>query len=579
MKRALGALSERSFDLVIVGGGIYGAWAAWDASLRGLSVALIERADFGGATSANSLKIIHGGFRYVPNGDLARMRQSIRERRVLMSVAPHLAHLLRFLLPTYARGRERRGLLRAGLALYDLLSADRNRAVADPSKRIPASRLVSRQECLRLAPGLPTEGLTGGALWHDGQLYNPERLTLSIVRSAVETGACAANYVEATGLRCEGSRLTGVDVLDRLEGRRLTVRGRVIVNAAGPWVNRIAGLWRGQNVPAPVRFSKALNVVTRPMTNGQAISVALPHRGRPGGPHEGCCHRLHIAPWRGRAIAGSLYRLSEGVGEEPSVTEEEVARLVEDLNAAYPGARLRPEEVSFVHVGEVPRQDVGLRADPNRLTSRFRVIDHAAIGGPQGLLSVIGVKYTTARDVAEKTVTLALRKLGLPARPSRSGRTRVFGGSIDRFDEFLASAIRQHRGELDEEVVRQLVLNYGSGYREVLALGAQRPQGLQRVGGSTTLRAQVSYAIREEMAQTLEDVVLRRTELGTLGHPGHTSVFSCATQIAQELGWDDQRFGRELSGVEAAFARHRARPGMAAPSALAAGAARIGVPL
>ena len=242
MKRDIAALADRELDLLVVGGGVYGAAIAWDAALRGLSVALIEKNDFGSGTSFNNLKTIHGGIRYLQHADFTRMRESVRERRNLMRIAPHLVHPLPFLVPTYSGSvLKSRTAMRVALFVNDLVSWDRNR-IDDPQKRLPAGRALGRDECLELAPGIAPENLTGGVLWHDAQMHNSDRLTLSFVLSAAEQGAAVANFVEATELVRRGPRVTGVRARDVIEGTGgLELRAKLVVNAAGPWVDRISG--------------------------------------------------------------------------------------------------------------------------------------------------------------------------------------------------------------------------------------------------------------------------------------------------------------------------------------------------
>ena len=560
MKRTVENLAERSYDLIVIGGGIYGSCVAWDAALRGLSVALVEQGDFGHATSANSQKIVHGGFRYLQHADIRRMRESIRERKILMRVAPHLVHPLPCVLPTVRTGLYRRTSMRLALACYDLVAWDRNVGIEDPQKQIPRGRIVSRDECLRLAPGMSDPEITGGAVWHDGQIYNSERLTLAFLRAAADQGACLANYVKVIGFLQEGRHILGVRAQDALTGQVMEVRGRMVVNTAGPWVSRVLGLAHQSQPTAHKPLSKTVNLITtRVLTHGHAVSVALPRRQGLRGQDTGD-RRLYLTPWRGRTIIGSAHIVFRDDPDACQVTAEDIEGLLADVNTAYPGAALTREEISFVHLGLIPFEDRDGSGNPAQLSRCYQIRDHQD-DGLEGLISVEGVKYTTARDVAQKVVDRVMRQLGFRPVPSRSAATPVAGGHIASFERYLAAVLRERPHGLDEDIVRQLVYAYGSDYAQVLKVAANQADWLQRVSSaSPVIKAQVAYAVREELAQTLQDVVLRRTELGTLGSPGREALEVCADVMAQEMGWSRQRIERELEETEQAFARILAQP-------------------
>src|SRR5690606_3775519 len=226
MKRSIAALEERVFDVLIIGGGIFGACAAWDASLRGLSVALVERTDFAAGTSANSYKFVHGGIRYLQHADLPRLRRSCHERSAFLRVAPHLVSPIPVVIPTYGTGRQGKAFLGAGMLLYDALTLDRNLGIADPQRRIPLSRFLDAATVTDMFPGVQTADLTGAAVFCDGQMYNPTRLVLAFIRSAVENGAVAVNYAEAEKLTSSEGTVQGARVRDHLTGDFMDVRAR-----------------------------------------------------------------------------------------------------------------------------------------------------------------------------------------------------------------------------------------------------------------------------------------------------------------------------------------------------------------
>lgn len=551
MQRDLGRLSTEPFDLIVVGGGIYGACAAWEASLRGLSVALLEQGDFGHATSANSQKIVHGGLRYLQSLDVRRMRESIRERRTLLRIAPHLVHPLPFVMPTYRHGWRRKPAMAAALFLNDLIAWDRNDGVADSSHHIPRSHILSKTECLRLAPGIPTAGLTGGAVWCDAQMENSERLTLSVVLSAAEAGATVANYVPVTEWLMEGNRVAGVVAEDALTGQRLEIRSRMVLNASGPWVGRVlAGRNGSRNLRQPLRFLKAMTLLTRSITP-QGVAVGVPSRH----PQSKSLGLLFMTPWRDRTIVGTAYAPYQGEPDQCEATEQEIQGFIEEINVASPAARLRREEISGVCVGLVPAAD-GTRL---ALATRYRLFDHTRLQGIDGLISVLGVKYTTARAVAEKSVDLVFAKLGRRPPRSLSSQTPVWGGRIERLDQFLDAAIRERLWGLSARVTRHLVYSYGCAYPAVLRLVRDNLAWGETIAGSAeVLKAEVVQAVREEMAVKLSDVVFRRTDLAAHGDPGESALRECAQLMAEELDWAAARIEREMDETRARLVQHRA---------------------
>lgn len=562
MKRDLPRLSSNSFDLIVVGGGIYGACAAWEALLRGLSVALIEQADFGGATSSNMHRIAHGGFRYLQNADLKRMRESIRERKALIRIAPHLVHPLPFLIPTQNKGLERRSIMHLALKAYEVIAFDCNRDISDPSRRIPPGRIISREECLRLAPSLNPEGITGGAVWYDGKIENPDRLTLEFVRSGVESGVCAANYARVTELLHNKGRVFGVRVVDRLTQDKFEVRGKMVLNSTGPWTDRLLEPFRPLRSTRRVRLARSINIITSPLTNeGHGVTANVPHRGIHDGVHDGCCLRYFSVPWFGHAIVGSLDVLEETNPDRVLVKSHELEGLVDRANAAFPNAGLSYDDVSRVHVGLLPLADSGPKNDPYNAARHYTITDHHRTHGIHGLLSVVGVKYTTARDVAQKTISLVLKQLDLPETPSRSANTPLHGGHIENFPNLLQDAIARRPDGLSETTMRQLVRNYGSDYQSVtrhIKDDARLAEPVHAESG--IIKAQVVHAARHEMAQKLVDVVCRRTELGIVRHPGHDALKICAEVMATEMGWTDDRIQRELDETRAEFERVWAQP-------------------
>lgn len=559
MKRDTRELSGREFDLVVVGGGIFGVCAAWDAANRGLSVALVEKNDFSHATSANHLKMVHGGIRYLQHGDVYRIRESCRERSALLKIAPHLVKPLPVIIPTYGHGIKGKEILGAGMLLYDFLTLDRNRGISDPDRKIPWGRFLSRKEVLDAYPGLEKDGLTGGAVFCDGQMHNPPRLALSFLRAAAEAGAHAANYLEVIRFVRKGQRVTGVEVRDVLSGETFDIRGRVILNAAGPWGPPLIESGLGLKLSPPPVFSRdACFVVRRSLSDTYALACQTRTQDADAVISRGGRH-LFVAPWRGYTIVGVWHVVHRGAPDAFAVTEGELQGFLDETNGAYPGAALSLDDVSMVNAGLILFADNEKNPDGISFGKRSILWDHKRLHGVEGLVTLIGVRATTARGMAGKAVDLVFRKLGKRPVPSRTETTPIHGGRIDSMEEFLGRAIRNRPNGLDEEVIRSLVHNHGSEYGKVVGMIEENPALGGKLGDAPVLKAEVVHAVRKEMARKLGDVMFRRTDLGTAEHPGEEALRACADLMASELGWEDGRVQKELEDVRGAFPEQRCR--------------------
>lgn len=546
MKRHLERLAEKEFDLVIIGGGIFGACAAWDATLRGLSVALIERDDFCSGTSANSFKIVHGGIRYVQHLDVARVRASCRERSALLRIAPHLVHPLPILIPTYGHGREGKALLGAGMLMYDLLTQDRNRGIHDAQRRIPPTRFFSRRETLQHYPGLAHPRLTGGALFCDGQIYNPPRLVLAFARSAAQFGAEVANYIEATDLIRFKGRVSGIRVRDALTGERFSIRARVVLNATGPWAEHLLAKFSDTaRLPGKTTYSRDACFVISRSCGPYALAV----QGRTHDPDAVLsrpARHLFIAPWREYALVGVWHKVYRGSPDHVSVARDDLKGFVEEFNWAFPSFDLKLGDVTMCNTGLVPFGDNQEDAKALRYGKRSHLFDHAR-HGLEGLVTLIGVRYTMARGEAVRAVDLVCRKLGraLPRPPT--DRQPLYGGDIEDFEAFLARDA--HTPGLPDRVAYALLRNHGTRYRDVLNLAQQDALLARTFDNSTVLKAEAVHAVREEMGVRLDDVVFRRTDLGTAQAPTERVLRECADIVARELGWSASRTAEELGMV------------------------------
>ena len=533
-------MAARRFDLVVVGAGIYGAIAAWDATLRGLSVAIIDRGDFGCGTSSNSAKTIHSGVRALQSGNVTALRRFMRERRILSRALPHLIRPLPFVIPTYRGLVRNRTIARLYFGMVDLLVKDLSER-PDASGDLPSSRVLSRAECLRLNPIIDPDGVTGGIEWRESQMYNSDRVHFSFVASAARAGAVAANYVEATAALGRGGVVEGIQAFDRITGERLDIRARVVLNAAGPWAPALGGrLTSRAGGRLPGRLSKAMNLVVASPLSG-AHAVAGPVGGR----------LLFVAPWREYAIVGTSHDPYADGADDLALDRRELDAFVAAVNAAFPGLVLRVGDVRLVHRGLLPASSYGSGV---RLRTTSKVVDHRR-EGVCGLISMLGVRYTTARDTAERAVDVAVDQVARVTAPCRTAAVPlVGGGDIPDFEAFLRDATADTSGAVSTQTRERLARTYGTEYAIVLDRLAADAEDRKPLGATCAVTVgEVRHAVRHEMAVRLSDALLRRTEAGSAGQPGEDALQKAAGIMAEELDWTPRRMETELAEVRRTY--------------------------
>ena len=525
-------LTRRTFDLLVVGGGIYGLTIACDAAARGLVVALVEAGDFGSGSSFNHLRTIHGGLRYLQSLDIARARESIRERRVFAQIAPHAVRPLEFVLPLHRSFLRGPLAVRAGLLLDRIVAYDRNDDLPEPL-RLPPGRLISRSEAITLCPELQATDIVAAAVWQDYVTIEPDRLTLAWAIAADAHGATLANYVAAESLLVEGKKVRGVKARDLESGRELEVAASLTVNATGGQLDRL--LDRNGLATGMLRL-KALNLVTRRPASARAVA------GRATSGRSFFC-----VPWMNRSVYGTWE--SPSAAADPLPTESEVATFIGELRQAYPGLALNRSDVTFVHRGLVPAVP---RGSGVALEGHERFCDHEARNAVAGLMSIAGAKYTTARGVAARIVDQVLVRLNLAPSPSSTHVTPLPGA------EAAASAWRSETQKIEaalpDAVRTHLHAGYGFRRTEVLELALANPAWARCLDDdSPVIGAELVHAVRSEMAVRLTDAVLRRTPLGSVGPPSREAVEAALAIVGDELKWSAEKRDQERTALSAAY--------------------------
>ena len=556
MRRDLQALSSDEFDVLVIGAGAFGAAAAWDATLRGLRVALIERRDFGGGASAECFKMVHGGIRYLQHADIRRLRSSCAERTALLRIAPHLVNPLPIVIPTYGHGRQGKAFLAAGMLAYDALTAGKNSAIPDPSRRIAGMKLLSKNQTLDLFPELEQRGLTGGAVFEDGQMYHTARLVLAFVKSAASRGALAANYTEALQFLWEGRRVCGVRARDVLSAGEFDIRAKLVLNAAGPWADYLLG--DADHFPGHQRghFSRdACFLVDRKPRSLHALAVPGWSKDSDAVVSRAARH-LFAVPWRECMLIGVWHRLFAERPDTALVEEAELEAWILEMNDSYPALRLKREDVIYANCGLVPFGDGESTTGELSFGKESRYIDHRA-QGIAGLVTVIGIRYTTARGDSARALNLLLQQMPGAPKAAPTAEVALAGGDIGDFEAFRSAARREVAARISSRTLDAWLRNYGTEFRALAAI-ADSPAQAERLGDTDAVVAEVTHAVREEMALKLEDVILRRTQLGSGSHPGSIAISRAAEAMGAVLGWNEARRRDEIEETELELRRHRA---------------------
>src|SRR4051812_9890990 len=529
------ALGAATFDVLVIGGGIHGLATALDAAARGLSVALVEAGDFAAQTSFNHQRTAHGGLRSLQSGRLGLARESIRERRALARIAPRLLRPLPFIIGTYRSLVKSRLALRAGFRFDLWLGRHRNDGI-EPELHLPAARLTSRAATLKLFPGVRQQGLTGGANWYDYQIVHTNRLAIAFAEGADARGARLVTYAEAIAPLKDGQRITGMRIRDTLTGAEVEARARLTINAAGAYAGVVM---KSLGLTRDVPMVKAMNLVTSKPASDIALAAPSP-RGQ----------MLTLVPWHGRALIGTAQSGSFKDPADIAVTSAEVAAFIADANAAFPALRLSPADITLVHRGIVPAQRGRGGVE---FLSAPRILDHSGEGAP-GAISVIGIKYTTARAVGARAAAAAAKALGGSTRRTDTDTAILPGAGIADHEALAIETARAVHLELAPPIIKHVIGVYGDRCAAIVRLMAERSEWrMPLVPGRPMVGAEVIHAIRNEMAMRLADVAIRRSELGATGHPGAEVVSAMAAIAAEELGWDAGRRNREIAAVDAFY--------------------------
>ena len=521
------AKTDTTFDVAVIGAGINGAGIARDAALRGLKVIIVEQNDFCSGTSAWPSRLIHGGLRYLEYGEFPLVFESLRERITLRKIAPHLVNPLRICIPIYESAKRGPFIIRLGMLAYDLLST---------GKTVPNHDMPSRKKMIEAEPGLKQDGLRGAARYSDAQVPFVERLVLENMLAARAAGAEVRNYSQVTGVRFASGAVNAIEIEDTLTGANEEIAVRVVVNAGGPWVDAVLET-TGQASRRYIGGTKGSHIIVGKFEGApkDAFYVEAAKDQRP----------FFIIPWNGQYLIGTTDIRYDGDLGTVRASREEVDYLLAETNRVFPQAHLRAADVHYAYAGirPLPYKDKG----PESAITRKHIIRvNREIG--KGLVSIIGGKLTTYRNLAEQTVDrvgkLLHRKL-----PECRTQTTLLPGAY-RLDE--ARRGLEARAGLSPEGVERLLGLYGGRALDLLELADAEPPLVKALDEArTVLAAEVAFAVRTEMARTLEDIVFRRLTVGFDADQGRPLYEMIAAIAAAELGWNDTERHAQLDALTA----------------------------
>lgn len=543
--RAIARIHERAaagnaWDLVVIGGGATGLGIAVDASARGHATLLIERDDFGSGTSSRSTKLLHGGVRYLAQGNVSLVREALRERDIALANAPHLTRPIAIVVP--CRSHFEKVFYRSGLLLYDRLAG---------RSSLPASRGLSASRLRQFVPGLAErvgdKPFVGGVLYHDGQ-FEDARLALALARTAWSAGACVVNHAEVVDLMRTGAvtgsvgdngKLAGVVVRDRETGDAIECLARVIVNATGPFADAVRRIDdpRSEAMIAP----------------SQGVHLVLPDRFLPGAtgvivPRTPDGRVIFALPWRDRVIVGTTDTPLKTIPREPRPLESEIAFLLELCGRylANPPAR---SDVLAVFTGVRPL----VRGDGAVATSRLSR-DHSIQVSASGLVTITGGKWTTYRRMAEETVDLVERLAGLGRRACTTRSLRLHGCPGVTTQEGQGDAPTREPPAAYENPADDHLSLYGTDASIIRAIAEESPSMARPIHPqAVTSAAEVVFAVREEMARTVEDVLARRTrDLVVDARVAWAAAPVVAELLATEIGRDATWVASQVNSFRAA---------------------------
>jgi len=550
MKRNINSLKDQHFDILIIGGGISGSAIAWDAITRRYKVALIEKNDYGHATSMATSKLIHGGMRYLAQLDFKVVRESLKERRFFEQNIPHQIFPMPFLFPIYTHTPTPKFIMNIGLTLYDILSYDKNK-LTDKSKHLKNHKWVSKQEALKFEPNLNPVNLKGAFIFYDTMNVHPERTNVDFAMSAIDAGAKMLNHLSFQEFILEKNesqsqkkmpspkkkRVVGIIAKDELTNKKFNIFAKTIVNASGPWGDKILSKVLPQEYTL-VR-SKGIHIIVPKIHGEFAVSFETKNK-----------KHFFMLPWRGKTLIGTTDTEFKDEPDNLTVTQQDKEEFIQLINENFP-VNLTTNDIVHSYAGIRPLVEESEVSSTYKTSRKHEIIDHGKTDKVYGLISVFGGKYTTSRSLAEETVKLIAKRYKLPKAKSQTIQIPLRAGEVtNNFEDFIYSAKKEAKslGKSADGLIEHLIEFYGKNYQKVLFYVEQDKKLLKLIDKNFKhILAEIYYAVNDEQAQTVSDFLLRRAGLGNEGLLNKKSVQLVAETMAKLLNWNKSKIQKEIN--------------------------------
>jgi len=552
-KRDLSKLTDQRYDIVIIGGGISGAWLALHCAQQGYATALLEKHDYASQTSSSSSKLLHGGIRYLQQMQFDKVRESAMERAEYLYAAPHLSAAVPFVVPTYKDFRRSKFFLNCGMLAYRMLCLGENRVIGSKEEELPPIGSLSAEQ-LNQVCDLSNHDHTGAIVFYERHMLDSERMVLAILQTARDLGAEVHNYVSAQKFTISTDnnshpRVTGLQAKDELSGDTFSINSELVINAAGPWIDNLnTSLANADTAPSINGFAIGSHIITRQLCD-HAIALTTKHQSNAkvdrGGRH------IFVIPWRGYSLIGTSYDEIDSPNSDINIQTSHVEQLLEAVNDGMPSAKLTRDDLISGYSGLYPLQTDNADSTMYEGSGEYQIIDHATANGVDGLVTALGAKFTTGRKLSELTMKVVRDKLPL-ASAGDITRLKLKGSDYQSLRDFTLRKQQEYKDQFSADSITHLVMHYGSQIDEFInSLNEPgQAQALRQVicSSQRDIMGQVSWAINHEQAFTLNDVLFNRTSLGLLGI-AESEIKEVATLMATKLGWSNEQRNAQIEQV------------------------------